>query len=167
MWAYTQIYKWIKLYSSLEQYTPNSPICPNHQFLRVYGVFSSVYFLQYFLVNFYWRIVTLQCCVSTVKSQLYIYFMYIHIFHVFMYIYISRSIYIFQNIYIYFLFWIFLPFRSPQSAEHSSRALQQILTSYFICGINGVYMSIPCSQFIPLSPHPQSAYTCTLNIISA
>lgn len=47
-----RIYKWIKLYSSLEQYTPNSPICPNHQLLTVCGVFSSICFLQYFLVNF-------------------------------------------------------------------------------------------------------------------
>ena len=138
MWAYTQIYKWIKLYSSLEQYTPNSPICPNHQFLRVYGVFSSVYFLQYFLVNFYWRIVTLQCCVSTVKSQLYIYFMYIHIFHVFMYIYISRSIYIYFS----------------HSGHHRARSTVPVLYSRFsLVILYVVSMVYICPSHAPNSSH--------------
>ena len=81
---------------------------------------------------------------------------YIHMFHVF----------IFQNICIYFLFWIFSPFRSPQSTEYSSVLyIQEVLTGYFIHSINSVYKSIPFFQFNPLSPHPQSAYNCTLNIV--
>ena len=150
MWAYTQIYKWIKLYSSLEQYTPNSPICPNHQFLRVYGVFSSVFFLQYFLVNFYWRIVTLQCCVSTVKSQLYIYFMYIHIFHVFMYIYISRSIYIYFKIYTYISFSGFF----SHSGHHRARSTVPVLYSRFsLVILYVVSMVYICPSHAPNSSH--------------
>ena len=121
MWTYTQIYKWIKLYSSLEQYTPNSPICPNHQILTVCGVSLPYVFLQYFLVNFYWSIVTLQCW----ESQLYIYFMYIHVFHVF----------IFQDRYICFMYLYFKIYAYissfgffPHSGHHRALSTVQCYT---------------------------------------
>ena len=61
------------------------------------------------------------------------------------------------------LFWISLPFRSLQSTEKSSCAIQQVLISYLSIH-SSVYTSVPISQFIPLLLFPFGIHVFVLYV---
>ena len=86
----------------------------------------------FLLINFYWFMVALQCCVSTVQQN-------------------ESAIHV----------HICIPFGLPSHSGHH-RPLKEFpvlccrfsLVIYVIHSINSVYVSIPISQFLPLLPFP-------------
>ena len=94
----------------------------------LWALILSHSFKKIFLINFYWSIVALQCCVSFYRTAKWISYTYTYI----------PSFWDFLPIYVTTEHWVEFP-------ELYSRFS---LVTYFMHSINSIYMSIPISQFI-------------------
>ena len=100
--------------------------------------------LLVFLINFYWRIVALQCCVSFYCTAKWISHTYTYM----------PSLLDFLPIQVTTEHWVEFPVLYSRFS----------LVIYFIHSINSVYVSIPISQFLPPSHLPLGIHTFVLYV---